>query len=52
MAEEIFAIQGDQLAAVFLAVRAEPLLFRHRARMRACSRGIGDSQQDVLFVLE
>ena len=51
MAEELFAIKGDPLAAVFLAVRPEPLLLRHPAR-RAGSRSIGDCQQDMLFVLQ
>jgi hypothetical protein len=52
MAEEFFAIQGDPLAAVLLAVRQEPLLrLRHPARIRAWSRNIGDRQQDMLFVL-
>ena len=52
MAEEFFAIEGDPLAAVFPAVRPEPRLLRHTARMRAWIRNIGDCQQDMLFVLQ
>jgi len=52
MAEELFAIQGDPLAAVLLSVGAEPILLRHPVRIRAWSRNIGDYQQDVLFVLQ
>ena len=52
MAEELFAIKGDPLAAVFVAVCPEPLLLRHPARIRAWSRSIGDYQQDMQFVLQ
>jgi hypothetical protein len=52
MAEEFVAIKGDPLAAVLLAVRSEPLLLRHPARVRARSRNIADRQQDMLFVLQ
>jgi hypothetical protein len=51
MAKELVAIKGDPLAAVLLAVRREPLLLRHPARLRAWSRNIGDRQQDMLLVL-
>jgi hypothetical protein len=50
MAEEPFAIKGDPLATVLLAVSPKPLLLRHPARIRAWSRNIGDCQQDMLFV--
>jgi hypothetical protein len=52
MAEELFAIKGDPLAAVFVAVSPEPLLLRHHAQICAWSRSIGDCQQDMLFVLQ
>ena len=50
MADELFAIKGDPLAAVFLSVRPEPILLRHPARILARSRNIGDYQQDMLLV--
>jgi hypothetical protein len=31
MAEELYAIKGDPLTAIFLAVYPEPLLLRHWA---------------------
>ena len=52
MAEELFAIQGDPLAAVVLAVRPEPFLLRHPARIGAWNRNIGDCPQDMLLVLQ
>jgi hypothetical protein len=52
MAEEIYAIKGNPLTAVFLAVCPEPFLFRHWGPIRAWNRSVGDSQQDMLFVLK
>jgi hypothetical protein len=52
MTKELFAIKGDPLAAVFLAVSPEPLLLRHQARICFWSRSIGDCQKDMLFFMQ